>query len=126
MQIEGLGQSLVSDDETERGRAALLLGEVHCDSALTSHSADIAAAVEQKLHAGRCIGFSLSKCPANSRASCPVPVLQTSRLVSLGYYIIVGLPWLGRFINLTNMIVLCLVQAFSARLLEGHCWPDKQ
>ena len=35
MQIEGLGQSLVSDDETERGRAALLLGEVHCDSALT-------------------------------------------------------------------------------------------
>jgi len=35
MQIEGLGHSLVSDDETERGRAALLLGEVHCDSALT-------------------------------------------------------------------------------------------
>ncbi len=34
MQIECLGQSLVSDDEAERGRAALLLGEVHCDSAL--------------------------------------------------------------------------------------------
>ena len=127
MQIEGLGHSLVSDDETERGRAALLLGEVHCDSALTEYHVDLApSAIEHKLHAGCCIGFSLSQCPVSSRPSCSVPVFETSRLVSLGYYIIVGLPLLGRFINLTNIIVQCFAQAFSAWLLEGHCWPHKQ
>ncbi len=126
MQIEGLGHSLVSDDETERGRAALLLGEVHYDSALTKHRADLASAIEHKLHAGCCIRFSLSQYPVNSRASRSVPVFQTSRLVSLRDSIIFGLPLLRRFINLMNIIVQCFAQAFSAWLLKGHCWPHKQ
>ncbi|KAL0023064.1 hypothetical protein WJX79_007041 [Trebouxia sp. C0005] len=44
---EGLGQSLVSDDETERGRAALLLGEV---VALASASVNVQPTQEHLVH----------------------------------------------------------------------------
>ena len=63
----------MSEDETERGRAAVLLGEVSWLS-FRLPSAELHQVEGTSLDAGHCNGSSLSKCSAKSGAPCSLPV----------------------------------------------------